>query len=128
MNPIQNTFPKWILVVSALIALMEIMVSIFLCYSPQDALETVDLNDKGVNYVIYMWAARQFALGVIFAVSTIKRSVPMLTISYTFFGVMFIGDLIIGILQKENSLIMSAIVMCIISAAMIYVLNKKKTV
>jgi hypothetical protein len=122
----QKLLPKWILIVSGFFALMELMVSVSLCISPQSVLETVDLNAKGVEYVIYMWAARQFALGFIFGFATIKKSIPMLTIAYIFFLVMFVGDFFIGISQKENSLIISALVMCIISSALIVVLNKRK--
>ena len=126
MTETQKSLPKWILIVSGLFALMELMVSVSLCFSPQSVLETVDLNAKGVDYVVYMWAARQFALGFIFGFATLKKSIPMLTIAYIFFLVMFIGDLIIGILQKENSFIISAIIMCIISSAMLFVINKRK--
>lgn len=126
MTEAQTSVPKWILVVSALFALMEILVSMAICFSPQSVLETVDLNAKGVDYLVYMWASRQFALGVIFGFATIKRSVPMVTIAYIFFLVMFIGDLLIGISQKENGLIISAVVMCIVSSAMLFVLNKKR--
>ena len=124
----QKSLPKWILIVSGLFAFLEIWVSIQLCLSPQSVLETVDLSAKGVDYVIYMWAARQFALGVIFAFATIKKSAPMLTIAYIFFFVMFAGDLLIGITQKNNPLIMSAVVMCIISSVLIYAINKRKYV
>ena len=126
MTETQKSLPKWILIVSGLFTLMELMVSVSLCFSPQSVLETVDLNAKGVDYVVYMWAARQFALGFIFGFATFKKSIPMLTIAYIFFLVMFIGDLFIGILQKENSLIISAIVMCIISSAMLFAINKRK--
>ncbi len=126
MTQEQKLLPKWILIVSALFAIMELMVSVQLCLSPQSVLETVDLNAKGVQYLIYMWAARQFALGVIFAFATLKKSIPMLTIAYIFFLVMFMGDFFIGISQKENSLIIAALVMCAISSALIFVLNKRK--
>jgi hypothetical protein len=126
MTEANRSLPKWILGVSAFFAIMEIMVSVSLFISPQSVLETVDLSAKGVEYVVYMWAVRQFALGFIFGFGTFKRSIPMLTISYIFFLVMFVGDLFIGILQKENSLIISAIIMCIISSAMIFALNKRK--
>jgi len=122
----QKSLPKWILIVSGLFALMELMVSFAICFSPQSVLETVDLNAKGVDYLIYMLASRQFALGFIFAFATFKRSIPMLTIAYIFFLVMFVGDLFIGILQKENSLIIGALVMCIISSALIVAINKRK--
>jgi hypothetical protein len=122
----QKTLPIWLLIVSGLFALMEIGVSISLCVAPESVMETVDLNAKGVDYVIYMWAARQFALGFIFAFATLKRSAPMLTIAYIFFLVMFVGDFLIGISQKENPLIISAVVMCIISSALIYAINKRR--
>ncbi len=122
----QKSLPKWILIVSGLFSIMEIMVSLSICFSPQSVLETVDLNAKGVDYLIYMWASRQFALGFIFGFATLKKSIPMLTIAYIFFLVMFVGDFFIGISQKENSLIIAAIVMCIISSAMIFAINKRK--
>lgn len=103
---------------------MELMVSLSLCFSPQSVLETVDISAKGVDYLIYMWAARQFALGFIFGYATFKKSIPMLTLSYIFFLVMMVGDFLIGISQKENSLIITAFVMCIISSALIYAINK----
>ena len=122
----QKSLPTWILIVSAFFALLEIMVSLALCFSPQSVLETVDLNAKGVDYLIYMWAARQFALGFILGFATFKKSIPMLTIAYIFFLVMFVGDFFIGISQKENSLIISALVMCIVSSALLFIINKRK--
>lgn len=122
----QNTFPKWILIVSGIFALLEIIVSISLCLSPESALEMVDLNARGVYYLIYMWAVRQFALGFIFGYATFKRSIPMLTLAYIFFLVMFVGDFFIGIIQKESTLIIAAVVMCIVSSAMLYAINKRK--
>jgi hypothetical protein len=122
----QRSLPKWILVVSGLFALMELIVSFFLWFSPQSVADKVDINARGVDFLIYMWAVRQFALGVIFAFATYKRSIPMLTLAYIFFLVMFLGDFLIGISQKDNSLVIAALVMCLISAAMIFVLNKRK--
>src|SRR5690349_2226403 len=115
MTGAQTTLPKWILIVSGFFALLELIVSVSLIASPQSVLEMVDLNAKGVTYIIYMWATRQFALGVIFGYATLRKSVPMLTLTYIFFFVMFVGDFFIGISQKENPLIISAVVMCIVS-------------
>lgn len=126
MTDAQKSLPKWLLIVSGLIALLEIMVSISLVVSPESALENVDLTAKGIDYLIYMWAARQFALGFIFAFATFKKSASMLMLAYIFFLVMFVGDLLIGISLKENSLIIAAVVMCVVSSAMIFVLNKKR--
>lgn len=121
----QKSVPRWILIVSGLFALMEIGVSISLCFTPESVLETVDLTAKGVLYVVYMWAARQFALGFILAFAAVKRSVPMLSLSYIFFLVMFLGDLLIGIYQKENAMIITSVVMCLISAGLIYAVNRR---
>lgn len=121
----QKTLPKWILIVTGLFAAMELMVSVILCISPESVLETVDLTAKGVEYLVYIWASRQFALGVILGYASLKKSVSMLTLAYIFFLVMFIGDLLIGIVQNESSLIISAIFMCIISSVMLFVLNKR---
>ncbi|HET9429579.1 MAG TPA: hypothetical protein VFO70_00320 [Chitinophagaceae bacterium] len=126
MSEGQKSLPKWILIVSGLIALLELMASFSLCFFPESVLETVDLKAKGVDYLIYMWATRQFALGFIFAFATFKKSIPMLTIAYIFLLVMFVGDFLIGISQKNNSLIIVALAMCIISAALIYAINKRK--
>lgn len=126
MTEEQKSLPKWMLIVSSLFALMELMVSVQLFFAPQTVLESVDLTAKGIDYVIAMWAVRQFALGIIFAYATMKKSVPMLTIAYIFFFAMFVGDFIIGILHNELSLIAAAVVMCGISAAMIFLLNKRK--
>ena len=122
----QRLLPKWILIVSGLFALLEIMVSLLLCFSPQSVVQTVDLNAEGVDYLIYMWASRQFAVGFIFGFATYKKSIPMLTIAYIFFLVMFVGDFFIGISQKDTSFIISALAMCIISSALIFALNKRK--
>jgi hypothetical protein len=121
----QKSLPKWILIVSGLFALLGLMVSSSLCFSPQSVLQTVDLNAKGVDYLIYMWAARQFAEGFIFGYATLKKSIPMLTIAYIFFLVMNIGDFFIGISQHDNSLYIGAGVMCIIASTMLYFINKQ---
>ena len=126
MTEIQKTLSNWVLIVSGLFALLEIGVSLALYFSPESVVETVDLNAKGVDYLVYMWAVRQFALGFIFAYATLKRSAPMLTIAYIFFLVMFIGDLVIGIWQKNNGLIIAALVMCIISSALLFAINKRR--
>ncbi|HMF71362.1 MAG TPA: hypothetical protein VK616_07790 [Flavitalea sp.] len=126
MTEVQKSLPKWILIVSGFIALLEVIVSLSLCFSPQSVVETVDLNAKGVDYLIYMWAARQFAVGFIFGFATFKKSIPMLTIAYIFFLVMMVGDFFIGISQKNTSVIISALAMCIITSALLYAINKRR--
>src|SRR5947207_1096115 len=77
--------PKWILIVSGLFAILGLIVSSTLIFSPESALKTVDLNAKGVGYLTQMWAIRQFTVGFIFAFATVKKSIPMLTLAYIFF-------------------------------------------
>ena len=118
--------PLWILLVSGLFSVLELIISILLIMSPESVLDTVDLTAKGVDYLIHMWAARQFALGVIFGYATWKRSPAMLTLAYIFFLVMFLGDLFIGISRKDSSLIITALVMCILSSAMLFAIIRVK--
>lgn len=126
MKESQKSVATWILIVSGVFAIMELTVSAAICFSPQSVLEQVDIHAKGVDYLFCMWASRQFALGFIFAFATIKRSKAMLTISYIFFLVMFLGDFFVGISQKEIPLVIAALVMCAISSVMLFAINKKK--
>ncbi len=121
----QKSLPTWLLIVSGFFALLGLMVSSSLFFSPQLVLQTVDLNAKGADYLIYMWAARQFALGFIFGYATLKKSIPMLTIAYLFFLVMNVGDFFIGISQHDSSLYSGAGVMCIMASTMLYYINRQ---
>ena len=117
--------PKWILIVTGFFALLEVIISLGLWFSPESVLNRVDVTANGVNYLIQMWAVRQFAVGFILAFATFKRSASMLTLAYVSLLVMFLGDIFVGISQKETSLIVAGLVMCIISSALLYVINKK---
>jgi uncharacterized membrane protein YoaK (UPF0700 family) len=130
MATAQKALPKWILIISALFAIMELGVSLYLSFSPESMAENVDTAARGVDVIIYMIAARQFALGVILAFATYKRSVSMLTLAYLFMVIMFIGDLLIGFYQNNSSIIITAVVMCLISGSMLYAVSQrnKKTV
>ena len=127
MSQVHRPVLTWILIVSAIFAIMEIGVSYILWSSPQSVLKTLDINAQGVDYLGKMWAIRQFALGVCIAYATLKRSAPMLSLSYLFLLVMFVGDMIIGIMRKENQLIITAVVMVVISLVMFVALNKRLT-
>ncbi len=125
MNTKQSTLPNWILIVSGLFAILELLVSIALFVAPESMMETVDFKATGVDDLKNMWAIRQLALGVIFAWATIKKSVPMLNISYLFLLIVLLGDLYFGISKNEVPLILSALVMSGIVGALMYRLNKK---
>jgi hypothetical protein len=128
MSEIQKSLPIWILIISGLFALMELIASLMLFLSPENVVQEVDLSIKGVDYLISMWATRQFALGFILAFATLKKSVQMLTLAYIFLLVMFFGDLFTGISLKNNALVPAAIIMCIVSSLLIFAINKKKKV
>lgn len=121
-----SQLPKWILIVSGIIALMELAVSMQMSCAPESMLDMVDLKATGVDYVVQMWAVRQFALGVIFAFATLKKSAPMLTLAYVFFLVMFLGDLVVGIGQKEIALIAGGTVFTVVSVVLLLAINKGK--
>lgn len=122
----ENTIviPLWIRLVSIFFFLLTLVVTSTLLFSPQSALQTVDLNARGVGYLLSMWAARQFSLGFIFGFATYKKSVPMLTLAYIFFLVMNICDACIGFSQRDYSLLGGASFMCIVASFMIYFINK----
>ena len=105
---------------------MEVGVSAAYVFAPESVLENVDLQAKGVTYLIQMWAARQFALGFIFGYAVFKRSASMLTLAYLFFLVMFIGDFLIGMGQQDAATYGGAVVMGLVSSVMIYFINRKK--
>ena len=125
MKNVNSQIPKWILIVSILFALLGFMVSTTLLFAPENAIKTVDFEANGVGYLIQMWAVRQFTIGFIFLCSVIKKSKPMLNITYIFFLVMNVGDIIIGFLQDDNSLIIGASAMSLISVIMLYYINRK---
>lgn len=126
MTQEQKTVPTWIRIVSGLLALMEMMVTFSLAFSPDSMADKIDLQAKGVGFLMLVWATRQFALGFMFAFATFRRSAPMLTVAYVFLLVMFAGDLVIGVLQKDNMLVVSALVFCAFAAGMLFFINRKK--
>ncbi len=122
----KQKLPIWLILVTAFFAILAFIVTSSLIFSPASVLETVDLKAKGVDYLIYMWAARQFSLGFIFAFSLLKKSKEMISLSFLFFLVMNIADVLIGVSQKDNGLMIGALVMCVISSTILYFINKIK--
>lgn len=124
MKQENEIIPNWLLIVSGCFSLLEFIVTISLCFYAQSTLPLVDLNAKGVSFLIYMWATRQFALGFIFGFGVLKKSLVMLKTAYIFFLVMNIGDFMIGVSQKDNSLIIGTIIICLISSIILHRINK----
>ena len=126
MQQSRKSVPTWILLISGILAIMEIGAGVALFAAPDFLADTVDLGARGVYYLIQVWATRQLAIGILFAYATWKKSPQMLTAAYIFLLMMFVGDLVIGFIHGENTLIISAVVMCILSAVMLYAINKKR--
>ena len=126
MQTNQSTLPNWLLIVSGLFALLELLVSIALFVTPESMMETVEFSATGVDELKNMWAIRQLALGVIFGWATIKKSVPMLTSAYLFLFIVFIGDLTLGLAKQEIPLIITALLMSLIAGGLLVLLKKYK--
>ena len=120
-----KSIPKWILIVTGVYALLTLFGAVALIFSPEKLVDSADLTAKGVDYLIHIWAARQFAMAFIFSFATLRKSVPMLTISYIAILVTAIGDFIVGISQSESSFFIPALIVSIIASVMIYFVNKQ---
>ncbi|HQQ98400.1 MAG TPA: hypothetical protein PLX35_14110 [Cyclobacteriaceae bacterium] len=125
MTEQEKTPATWILVVSALFALMELVAGITLFFFPETMADQIDLTAMGIQFLMSMWATRQFALGVTFAVSVFRKSGQMLSLAYLFLLVMFLGDGLVGITLHDYSLLASSALMSLISATMLYMLRRK---
>lgn len=105
---------------------MEIGAGITLFFFPETMADQIDLAATGTRFLMYMWATRQFALGLIFAVSVFRKSGQMLSLAYLFLLVMFLGDSLVGTMLHDYSLLASSALMSLISATMLYVLRRKR--
>ncbi len=127
MTTTQNKLPVWILIVSGLFAIMELGVSASMIVSPDWLGDKVDLSAKGMDFLVHMWAIRQFALGCILTFATLKRSVPMLQLAFIFLVVMFLGDLWVGLSRNDNSFVGGSVMMALFAGLMLFFISKRKT-
>ena len=116
--------PKWITVISILIALLGVFVGASLYFSPATFIPNVDFSSTGVRYLASMWAARQITLGSILGFSVLRRSIPMLQLSLAAYSLMNIQDAVIGILQNDIGLIIGAFIFAVLPATMVFRLTK----
>lgn len=121
-----TTVSLWILWLSGIIAAIEIGVSVSLIIFPDSMGEKIDSSAIGFDFLMYMWASRQFALGAMFAFATYKKSAQMLFLSYVFLLVMFVGDLVTGIALGDSSLIIGGVLMSVISGLALYIIENDK--
>lgn len=124
MKNTKNKIPLWILIVTILFASLGFIVSMVLLFKPENAIKTVDLSTQGIDYLVQMWAVRQFTVGFIFLYSVIRKSIPMLNLAYIFYLVMNIGDIVIGVIQNDSSLYIGALFMAVFSLTLLYFIDK----
>jgi len=121
----EHIIPLWVKILTCLLALLGIGVSCTLLIAPGTAITSVDLNAKGVDYLLQMWAARQLACAAIFIWALFKKSIPMLTLAFIFYLVMNVGDVLIGWIQGDAGLWIGATVMCLLSFVVLATLSRR---
>jgi hypothetical protein len=121
----KTSIPKWISIVSSLIALLGLFVGFSLYFSPGKFIPGIDFSSADIKFLADMWAARQIAIAAIIAVSVIKKSVPMLIISLCAYCMMNLQDILIGILRSDSGLAIGSSFFGLLSFSMIFILSKK---
>lgn len=119
------SIPKWIVIVSALIAALGLFVGLSLYYSPGTFIENVDFSSQWTRYLTNMWAARQIAIVAIIGYSLFRRSHVMLKVSLIAYCLMNIQDALIGVSLSDSGLMIGATIACVLSGSMIWVLSKQ---
>ncbi len=119
-----NSPPKWLLIVSGLLAALGLFVGLSLYITPGTFIEDVDFSSIGSRYLASMWAARQIAIAAIIGFSVFKKSAVMLKISLSAYCLMNIQDVGIGIWIHDSGLAIGASVFSLISASMVVVLSR----
>lgn len=66
--------PKHIHILTIILALLSIAVTCTLIFTPQTALPFIRIDDAGMTYLRFMWAARQGALAGIFILAFVKKN------------------------------------------------------
>ncbi len=121
----KNKIPKWINIVSIIIALLSLFVAISLYFFPEQVVKNADLMALGSLFLVKMWAARQLAIALIIGYSIFKKSIPMLQISLIAYLLMNLQDAIIGLLQNDLGLIAGATFFTFLSGVMVWRLSQK---
>ena len=122
----KSSIPKWIAILSALIAALGLFVGCSLYLSPGTFIENVDFTSKWTRYLTNMWAARQIAIAAIIGYSVFRRSNVMLKVSLIAYCLMNFQDVLIGLSLGDKGLIIGASIGCILSGSMIFVLSQSE--
>jgi len=118
--------PKWISIVSFLVALLALFVGASLYITPGTFLPGIDFSRLEIKNLTDMWAARQVAIGAIILYSVIRKSSSMLEVALIAYFLMTFQDIFIGVVHKDSGLIIGTSFFCLVSVAMLVTLFKKK--
>ena len=120
----ETPIPRWIVIVSALIAAMGVFVGCSLYLTPGTFIPGIDFSSNGAAYLAQMWGARQIALAGIIAYSLLRRSSFMLRVSLLAYCIMNIQDAGIGLFKGDIGLIAGASVATVLTGSIFFVLSR----
>jgi hypothetical protein len=119
----EQPIPRWIFIVSALMAALGLFVGCSLYLSPGTFIPGIDFTSNGAGYLSRMWGARQVAIAGIIAYSLIRRSPLMLRVSLIAIFLINIQDAGIGLFGADHGLLIGASAFSVLSGVMVFVLS-----
>ncbi len=120
-----RAIPLWVTIVAGLMTVSILAFSINLVVSPKTFFPDTDFLAKNVRHFITMWAMRQFAFGALIAFALVRKKPQILTIALVLLILVNLLTIAEGVYTNNLFLIVESIIYCVISAAMIFALNKK---
>lgn len=124
-----NTKPQtWIIVISCLLALLGITISISMYLLPANTfIPGLDPESSAVAYINSMCASRQLSIAFCIGFAALRRSTPMLILSWICYLLLNIQDALIGVIQHDSGMIGGGIVISsLLSVFILYKLNTKR--
>jgi hypothetical protein len=123
----EKPIPRWIKIVTGLIAALGLFVGFSLYLSPGTFIPGIDFSTNGADYLARMWGARQIAIAGIIAYSLARRSPPMLRVSLIAYCLMNIQDAGIGLFKGDNGLLIGASAFSVLSGVIVFVLSRRES-
>jgi hypothetical protein len=131
----QQTYPDssrgkpqtWIIIISCLLSLLGISISIMMYVMPPNTfIPGLDPDSSAVAYLNSMCAARQLSIATCIGFAALRKSTPMLTLSWICYLLLNIQDALIGVSQHDSGMIGGGIVISILSVLILFKLNSGK--
>ena len=123
----EKPIPRWITIVTGLIAALGLFVGSSLYLSPGTFIPGIDFSANGADYLARMWGARQIAIAGIIAYSLARQSPPMLRVSLIAYCLMNIQDAGIGLFKGDNGLLIGASAFSVLSGVIVFVLSRRES-